>query len=203
MTTVGGTTGAATSTGNRRGRETRRRILEAATVCFQDQGMALTLDDVARAAGTTRMTVHRHTGGREALITHLVLRESARLADGLRAVLDADGPFGPRLVDALVLTIESIRAADHLQELFAGRTPTAAWPEVDPDDRVVGAIHGFFQPYFAEASDQGLLRAGPDETLNWVLNQVLLHLVLPITAPDIATVRAQLETFVLPAVLAP
>lgn len=131
-----------------------------------------------------------------------MLRESAQLADGLRAVLDGDGPFGPRLVDALVLTVETIRAADHLQDLFTGQTSTAAWPEVDPDDRVVGAIHGFFQPYFADAADRGLLRADPDETLNWVLYQALLFLVMPITAPDADAVRSMLETFVLPAVLA-
>ena len=201
MTAVGGADESAPVAGNRRGRETRRRILDAATVCFQRQGMGLTLDDVARAAGTTRMTVHRHTGGREALITELVLRESSQLADGLRAVLDADAPFGPKLVEALMLTVETLRSADHLQELFAGRTSAAAWPDVDPDDRVLGAIHRFFQPYFADAAAEDLLRAEPGVTLDWVLSQALLYLVLPATAPDAVAVRLYLETFVLPAVL--
>lgn len=164
--------------------------------------MDLTLDDVAEAAGTTRMTVHRHTGGREALITHLVLRESAELADGLRAVLDGDGPFDERMVDALVQTIVTIRAADHLQGLFAGPvTAPGAWPEMDPDDRLVSAIHGFFEPYFRDAADHGLLRNDPDETAHWVLSQALLYLAMPATAPDAATVRSKLERFVIPAVL--
>ncbi len=201
MTTGGRPLDSAPVVGNRRGRETRRRILDAATACFERQGMSLTLDDVAQAAGTTRMTVHRHTGGREALITELVLRESSQLADSLRTVLDVDEPFGPRLVEALVLTVETLRAADHLQDLFAGRTSAAAWPDVDPDDRVLGAIHQFFQPYFADAAARNLLRAEPDATLDWVLSQALLYLVLPATAPDTGAVRSHLETFVLPAVL--
>lgn len=164
--------------------------------------MSLTLDDVAHAAGTTRMTVHRHTGGREALLTQLVLRESAQLADDLSAVLDADEPFGPRLVEALVLAVTTIRAADHLQELFAGGKSTSAWPEVDPGDRVVAAIHAFFQPYFDEAADRGLLRVSPEESLLWVLNQALMYTVLPVTAPDAEAVRSSLETFVMPAILA-
>lgn len=201
MTTAGGTPGGASSAGNRRGRETRRRILEAATVCFQDRGMKLTLDDVAQAAGTTRMTVHRHTGGREPLITHLVLRESAQLADDLRTVLDADVPFAQRLVDALVLAVETIRGADHLQDLFAGRMSTSTWPDTDPDDLVIAAIHAFFFPYIADAADQGLLRVGPEESLLWILNQVLMFMVLPVTAPDAESVRSSLEMFVMPAIL--
>ena len=201
MITDGDPAVGAPAAGNRRGRETRRRILEAATICFERQGMSLTLDDVAQAAGTTRMTVHRHTGGREALITQLVLRESSQLADSLRTVLDADGSFGPKLVEALVLTVETLRDADHLQDLFAGRTSAAAWPDVDPDDRVLGAIHQFFQPYFADAAAEDLLRAEPGVTLEWVLSQALLYLVVPATAPDADAVRLYLETFVLPAVL--
>lgn len=204
MTTDSATGGGEPRRGNRRGRETRARILDAAASCFREQGMDLTLDEVAAAAGTTRMTVHRHTGGREALITHLVLRESAALADGLRAVLDTDEPFDRRLVDALVLTVETIRMADHLHGLFAGPVTTVgAWPEMDPDDRVVGAIHGFFAPYFAEAARHGLLRNDPDETAQWVLSQVLLYLAMPATAPDASTVRSKLELFVVPSVLRP
>ena len=94
---------------NRRGRATRERILQAAEALLAERGLDLTLDDVARAAGATRMTVHRHTGGREELLTQVVLRESARLAAALREVLDADRPLDERLVDALTLTVVSVR----------------------------------------------------------------------------------------------
>lgn len=187
--------------GNRRGRETRHRILAAAADEFRDRGMDLTLDDVATTAGTTRMTVHRHTGGREALITHLVLRESAALAGSLSAVLDREGPFDRRLVDALVLTVTSIRSADHLHRLFTDRVAESALSEVDPDQRVLSAINSFFRPYFEDAGRRGLLRAGVDDTVMWVLNQLLVFLMVPGTAHDEAAVKTQLETFVVPAVL--
>ncbi|QXC61139.1 TetR/AcrR family transcriptional regulator [Aquihabitans sp. G128] len=187
--------------GNRRGRETRRRILAVAEERFAERGIELTLDEVARAAATTRMTVHRHTGGREALVTHLVLRATGRLAESLRAVLDADAPFGDRLVGALLMTVSEIRSAPHLTGLFTAGDPTGAWPVLDPDDRVLAAIHAFFEPYLAAAAADGLLRHAPEPTLDWLLRQVLVFVLVPVAAPTDADVREQLEAFVLPAVL--
>src|SRR5690606_3938371 len=76
--------------GNQRGRATLARILAAGDLCFESSGLAVTIDEVAAAAGTTRMTVHRHTGGRGPLVTRLVLRASARLARALNEILDGD-----------------------------------------------------------------------------------------------------------------
>lgn len=188
--------------GNRRGRDTRRRILAAATARFEADGIHLTLDDVARDARTTRMTVHRHTGGREALLTHLVLRASVGVADDIAVILDTDRPLPDRLEDAVVATVGRIRAAPHLLGLFTGGDLTGTWPSLDPDARVLGAVHAFFLPYFEGAAAAGLLRAGAAESVDWVLRQVLLLLVLPEAAPDAAAVRHQVRTFVLPAILA-
>ena len=187
--------------GNRRGRDTRRRILEVAAARFEVDGIDLTLDDVARDARTTRMTVHRHTGGREALLTHLVLRASVAVADDIARILDTDLPLADRLTDALVGTVARIRAAPHLLGLFTGGDLTGTWPSLDPDARVLGAVHAFFLPYLREAEVAGELRAGTEESVDWMLRQVLLLLVLPDAAPDEAAVRHQIRTFVVPALL--
>ena len=50
MTDVAAETGAAPSTGNRRGAATRERVLAAADLCFERDGLDLTLDQVAREA---------------------------------------------------------------------------------------------------------------------------------------------------------
>lgn len=191
---------APTQPGNRRGRETNRRILAAAARLFEQRGLDLTIDEVAREAATTRTTVHRHMGGREALITRLVLRASAELADDLRSLLDGPGPFDRRLADALVHTVIDIRSRPHLAGLFTTDL-NGAWPTVDPDDRVVGVIRQFFRPYLAEAADDGLLRADAEEVLSWLLNQTLLLLLVPAVARSEADLRRQIESFVLPAVL--
>lgn len=186
--------------GNRRGRETNRRILAVAARLFEQRGLDLTIDEVAREAGITRMTVHRHVGSREDLLTELLLRSSAELADELRAVLDGSGSFAGRLADALVLIVVEIRARRHLASMFTTEV-SGSWPTVDPDDRVIGVVRRFFGPYFAEAEAAGLLRTDADEALSWALNQVLFLLLVPSVAPTEADVRHVLEGFAIPAVL--
>lgn len=189
---------------NKRGRETRARILAAADLCFEKHGLGLTLDEVASAAGTTRMTVHRHTGGREQLVTHVVLRASARLAEGLRVVLDGPDPFEIRVVDALVLTVTTIRATPSLVQLFTAGDPSAPWPEIDPEDRVLATVHDFFGPYVRAACAAGALRPDVDSeaAISWLLAQVLLVLMVPSVGPDEAALRDLFTRFVLPAISA-
>ncbi|MCU1499429.1 MAG: regulatory protein TetR [Acidimicrobiales bacterium] len=189
--------------GNQRGRDTRRRILGVAAERFEARGLDLTLDEVARAAGTTRMTVHRHTGGREALITHLVLLAITQLADGVRTIVEDDRPFPERLVDAMAWIISEIRSSPHMAGLFTVGDLTGTWPTLDPDERVLEATSSFFRPYLDQAAADGLLRTDPEPTLDWLLRQVLLFLVVPASAPTDHQVRHELRTFVLPAVLRP
>ncbi|MEO6626989.1 MAG: TetR/AcrR family transcriptional regulator [Aquihabitans sp.] len=189
---------------NQRGRDTRTRILAAADLCFEQHGLNLTLDEVASAAGTTRMTVHRHTGGREQLVTRLVLRASVRLADGLREVLDRPDPFEARFADALVLTVVTIRDTPSLARLFAAGDPTDPWPEIDPENRVLSIVHEFFRPYVGAAFVAGALRpdVDPEAAVSWLLAQVLLVLMVPAIAPHQAALHDQFTRFVLPAISA-
>lgn len=187
--------------GNQRGRDTRRRILAVAGERFEARGLDLTLDEVARAAGTTRMTVHRHTGGREALITHLVIVAISRLADDVRAIVEADRPFAERLVDAMAWIVAEVRGSPHLARLFTGSDLAGTWPALDPDERVLAATSSFFRPYLEQAAADGLLRADPAPTLDWLLRQILVFLLVPGAAPTDQEVRVQLRTFVMPAVL--
>ena len=184
---------------NRRGRATRERILQAAEALLAERGLDLTLDDVARAAGATRMTVHRHTGGREELLTQVVLRESGRLAAALREVLDADRPLDERLVDALTLTVVSVRERGWLVPLFTTGNPGGTWSEIDPGNRMLDAIWGFWRPYLHDPVVTTRLRTDPERALGWLLNQLLVVLVLPDLAPDEASTRSLFATFVVPA----
>lgn len=186
---------------NRRGRATRERIFQAAEALLAERGLEMTLDDVARAVGATRMTVHRHTGGREALLTHVVLRESARLAGALREVLDADRPLDERLVDALTLTVTGVRARSWLVPLFAAGNPAGAWSEIDPGRRTLGAIWDFWRPYVHDPAVADQLREEPELVLHWLLDQVLVLLVMPDLAPDEPSVRRTFTTFVVPAAI--
>ncbi len=172
--------------GNQRGRATRDRILAAGDRCFESSGLAVTIDEVAAAAGTTRMTVHRHTGGRGPLVTQLVLRASTRLADSIAAVLGGPGSLDGRLVEAMVKTVLAVRTTPTLAQLFAGGDVSAPWPALDPDERVLGAVRDFYRPHLVELAEAGALRDGVDvdEAVAWLLAQALLVLVVPALAED-------------------
>ena len=187
---------AAPPVGNRRGAATRRRILSAATECFERDGLEVTLDQVAVAAGTTRMTVHRHTGGREALLRHVVLRSSTSLVERIAEVLDRDGPFVERITDAMGESVRHIRSTPHLLALFT--RPSNGWWEVDPEDTVVDAVRSFLRPYFDDAHHKGELRHDAAASLEWVLHQLLLYLAVPEAAEE-ALVEDELRRFVAPA----
>ena len=159
---------------NRRGVETRRRILEAAANCFERDGLDVTLDQVAQEAGTTRMTVHRHTGGREALLRHVVLRASAGLVDHIAAELDRDGvPFAQRVTAAMAVVVAIIRDTPHLLALFS--QPSSSWWAVDPDDQVVDTVRAFLRPYFDRAAERGELREDPAASLEWAVMRMPVH----------------------------
>jgi AcrR family transcriptional regulator len=197
--------------GNQRGRATRDRILAAGDRCFEEHGLSLTLEQVAEAAGTTRMTVHRHTGGREQFVTHLVLRASNRLAAELRAILEGPDPAaGPptdpsveRLTDALVHTVGAIRGTPALARLFRGADVAGPWSELDPDERVLGTIRHFYRPYLVAIEAEGALRADvtADEAVAWLLAQVLLVLVVPSVAAGPDDVTRFFAHLAVPAVL--
>lgn len=187
--------------GNQRGEATRRRVLDAAAEEFAIHGIGLTLDDVARRAGTTRMTIHRHTGGREQLIRYLVLRASARLGRDLTEIIGSDAPFRERFTDAMVTTVEAIRAMPTLSSLLTDPDILRDWGLIDPDDEVAGRIHGFLLNPLQAAAADGLLRVTPDEATDWILAQIRLVLMAPWVATDRAQMRRWLGGLVLDAIV--
>lgn len=197
-TDAGSADGSVPSAGNRRGEATRKRILEAATRCFERDGLHLTLDQVAREADTTRMTVHRHTGGREALIRHVVLRTSKEVVDDIAAELDRDGPFAERLVPAMTVAVARIRSMPAVLRIFSPVGDRDSWGIVDPDDQVVDAVRAFLRPYFEVAAERGELAEDAGASLDWVLHQLLFYLAVP-DAVGLGEVEDELRRFVAPA----
>lgn len=185
-----------------RGRQTRERIFAAAAGLLATRGYDFTLEDVAEAAGTTRMTVYRHAGSREELLTGLLLRASDELAGSLRAVLDREAPFVDRITDAVVVIVEAVRSAPYLTAATAAANPSAAWPEIDPEGRFVRAVFEFFRPYVAAAEREVRFRAGVDEVVDWLLRQILSLLTIDARGQaDLDEVRRLVRTFVVPSLV--
>ena len=78
--------------------ETRRALLDAAATLFADRGFhAVSLDEIAAAAGYTRGALHYNFAGKPALLLGLLDRGLATRA----AALPATAPGTPGLVGAL------------------------------------------------------------------------------------------------------
>lgn len=94
-------------------------ILDAAEDCFMTVGVrGTTVEDIAAAAGVSRITVYRRIGNRDQIVLSVLLRIVDRFFMRLRPRLLAQ----PTLADAVVVLIRStVRAArrDDLSLLFA------------------------------------------------------------------------------------
>lgn len=188
---------------NARGRATRERLLDAAEVTFAEHGWALSMEQVADAAGVVRPTVYRHFDGRDDLLVAMVIRSADRLASRLDEVFETDRPWPERLVEAIVTVVTELRATPHLQALLRSGEVTSRWPEMDADRRFVGGVLDFFRVWLERAASEGVrFRAPIEDVLDWLLRTTAMQLTLPgLGGLSVERLRYELETFVLSAIV--
>ena len=188
---------------NKRGRATDERIRAAAREVLVARGLDLTIEDVAEAAGISRMTVHRHVGTRQALLMDVIVEATDRFAEHLAAIFDADEPFADRLVEAFVYVVTATRSAPDQQAMaLAIADPSTGWGGIDPEGRIMGEVLDFLRPRLVLGATEAPFRCGVDETLAWLLRQAQIYLLVPgPLGDDIDGLRREVRSFVLPAVL--
>jgi AcrR family transcriptional regulator len=188
---------------NRRGRATRERILDATAEVFSKYGYDATVEEIGRAAGTTRVTVHRHFASRDELLSELMLREAGVLITDVERILSTDAPPEERLVEGMVKVVRHVRSTPWLFTLVTEGNPSTRWAEVDPDERFLGGVLAFFQPWAEAMAAERPLRASVEQTLDWVLRQALLMMTTPGRHGDSEdALRWEVATFIVPAVFA-
>jgi AcrR family transcriptional regulator len=188
---------------NARGRATRERLLDAAEVAFVEHGWALSMEQVAEAAGVVRPTVYRHFAGRDDLLVAMVVRSADRLGDRLDALLGSARPWPDRLVESVVTVVTELRATPHLDALVRGGEVTSMWPQIDAERRLVEGALGFFRRWLERAAAEGVrFRAPLDDVVDWLLRTTLMQLtVLGLGGTSAERLRYELRTFVLPAII--
>ncbi len=140
-------------------RTTRQRILLAARDLLVARGLRrVSMDDVADAAGVTRMTVYRHFRDRETLVKEAFLY----LAESLEALVADLGPEAPPDVDAVLQRIGEIVGVIPAGAQAAMAELERAHPEVHAEvrgreRRVIGAL---FDRLYSGAEAQGRIRPG-------------------------------------------
>lgn len=102
--------------------QTRLRLLETALDMFQSKGYsATTIDDIAAAAGTTRVTFYAHFPSRRAIM--------ATLIDELNVILERDDSPEGSTAAALV---DVVRAGTPAAIEAWLRAQSARWPTIRP-----------------------------------------------------------------------
>lgn len=95
-------------------------ILDAALAEFAAGGIRkVALEEVARRAGVSRMTIYRRFANRDDLVAAVMERENARLIDGIAAELAAARPRSNYYVEAFTVALLRFREHRLLPRLVA------------------------------------------------------------------------------------
>ncbi len=159
-------------------------ILDAAVVEFERHGFRrVALDDVARRAGVSRMTIYRRFAGRDELVTAVIDRENAVLFTEIAAELKNAGPQSNYYVEAFTSAIMRLRRHRVLNRVItdepaltlqlAHRHYPAALERMADALRVILPV-GFASRIGAEAVD---------ELADTILRYAMMVLLLPSPHP--------------------
>jgi len=137
---------------------TAQHILDTALNLFLTQGIKkATMDDVAHAAGITRVTVYRHYANKQDLVSAVFLHIAAGFEQAQAAIESGQVDDIEAIVDIIGAALGKLPACDfpaRLDEL--NRT----YPKVFQQfrDRRLAALEVIFERLFALAESQGRLR---------------------------------------------
>jgi len=175
-------------------------IVRAARECFARVGVQRTrMEDVARGAGLSRQAVYRYVSGRNDLVELAIVERCREFAEDLIAGTD---PEADDIVEAMIdLMLRMMKAGGEDPEFvaLAEALPRVRLNQVltsagSPVHALVGAC---FDPLFARAADQGLLRDDITrrEMVEWL--QGILTLFTPRADLDVSETRRYLKEFAL------
>jgi len=175
----------------------RSQVLDAARRRFLRKGLrANTMEDIARAAQTSRQTVYKYFSGRRELIEAAIAARIGELADDILARDWSTMTLVEAFVARTAAIVQTIRDDHELGVLLGEGSPLtlheALW---QPSVRLRGLTD--WRPWLREARRAGLIRGDvtDDDLYDW-LQTVLTSVILRPT-PDPPYERMLIETFLL------
>jgi AcrR family transcriptional regulator len=108
-------------------------ILEAALSVFAQLGIRrASTDDVARAAGVSRVTVYRRFGTKDQLVRAAILHETSRIMEQIAVKVTASTDATERMALGFALTVTTLREHPILNRILElDRDLSLAWLTVD------------------------------------------------------------------------
>jgi AcrR family transcriptional regulator len=180
--------------------ETRARILAVARECFRANGVPkTTMEDIARAAGTSRPVLYRFFSGRGEVVEAAIVERIRELAGDLAGPLHDYATFADAMVEVSLATIEAARHDAELHGLFENTSGIRLHHILSgPYPPVAELVAEFWRPWFDKARRSGELRRDVDdgELVEWIRG-VYLMLILRDDI-DVEREREILRRFLLP-----
>jgi AcrR family transcriptional regulator len=180
-----------------------RRILDATVEEAGAKGLRdLSVDDVARRANTTRMTIYRRFGRREQLIEAMAIRETRRFIGAIGSAIAAFGSIEDQGAEAFVVGLRFMQAHP-----FARR---AIESEPEGIIEILEADGGLAFTMGRDFIAQGLLDAGvehdqPEQVAETLVRIFVSFLLLPrsvVALDDENATRRYVRTCIAPVIAA-
>lgn len=181
--------------------DARDRVIAAARGVYRAKGVRrATMEDVARAHGTSRQTVYKLFLGRRELVEAAAAARIAELADEITGGEWGKDDLVPAFVHASVTVVRRIREDAELRSLLGEGSPVTLHEALWLDEVRARGL-SFWSAWFTRARRAGLLRADVSEARvsDW-LQTIYASLILRDGLGD-AAAREIVEDFVLPSVL--
>ncbi len=136
--------------------ETSGRILDAAFELFCHMGVQrTTMEDVARRAGVSRITVYRRFATKRALVDHVIRREVRRYFDQFRRDVEQADTAADRVVLGFVSSLQAFRHNPLIGGLMAA-DPKALVPSTIGDGgRTLATVREFVAGQLRREQDAG------------------------------------------------
>jgi AcrR family transcriptional regulator len=143
--------------------EIRVRVLDAAYEQFCRMGVQRsTMEDVAKRAGLSRITVYRRFATKDTLVEHVVRREFRRYFDRFLVEIKQAGTVADRVVLGFVSSLRAIRGNPLIGGLIAAEPGLLASSMITDDGRTLATVREFVAGQLRREQHAGTVRAELD-----------------------------------------
>ncbi|GAA1858901.1 TetR/AcrR family transcriptional regulator [Actinomadura bangladeshensis] len=143
--------------------ETRTRVLDAAYEQFSRMGVQRsTMEDVARRAGVSRITVYRRFATKDALVEHVVRREFRRYFDQFLLDIGQAETAADRVVLGFVSSLRAIRRNPLIGGLIATEPDLVVPSMISDGGRTLATVRQFVAGQLRHEQRAGTVSADLD-----------------------------------------
>ncbi|WP_307796778.1 TetR/AcrR family transcriptional regulator [Williamsia soli] len=168
--------------------QTRTRLLDAAYEQFCRMGIQRSsMEDVAKRAGMSRITVYRRFATKDALVEQVILREFRRYFDRFLADIRDARSAADRVVLGFVSSLRAFRGNPLIGGLMYAEPTLLAGSMIGDEGRMLGAVSQFVAGQLRREQQAGTVAATLDTDLvgEMMVRVAASFLTIPSRAVDL------------------